>query len=69
MNGNNRRASYDAKSFDSFGVEYIPKKFKKIIGNKNVITNIYRIQPYDLIMCCYSRIEFIDLMLKWFHVI
>ena len=68
MNANNRRASYDAKWFDSFGVEYIPKEIKKIIGNKNVITNIYRIQACDLIMCWYSRLELIDLMLKWFYV-
>ena len=26
--------------FDSFGVEYIPKKIRKFIGNKNIITNI-----------------------------
>ena len=30
--------------FDSFGVEHIPKEIRKIIGNKNIITNIYRIQ-------------------------
>ena len=29
--------------FDSFGVEHIPKEIKKFIGNKNIITNIYRI--------------------------
>ena len=27
--------------FDSFGVEHIPKKIRKFIGNKNIITNIY----------------------------
>ena len=37
--------------FDSFGVEDIPKEIKKFIGNKNIITNIYRIQAYDSIMC------------------
>ena len=26
--------------FDCFGVEYITKKYKKIIGNKNITTNI-----------------------------
>ena len=26
VNGNNRKASYDAIYFDSFGVEYIPKE-------------------------------------------
>ena len=30
--------------FDSFGVEYVPKEIRSFIGNKNVITNIYRIQ-------------------------
>ena len=37
--------------FDSFGVEHIPKEIKKFSGNKNVISNIYRIQAYDLIRC------------------
>ena len=37
--------------FDSFGVEHIPKETKKFIGNKNVVTNIYRIQAYNSIMC------------------
>ena len=40
--------------FDSFGVEHIPKELMKFIGsssnNKNIITNIYRIQAYDSIM-------------------
>ena len=35
--------------FDSFEVEQIPKEIKKSIGNKNIITNIYRIQAYDSI--------------------
>ena len=30
--------------FDSFGVKHIPKEIKKFKGNKNIITNIYRIQ-------------------------
>ena len=37
--------------FDSFGVEHVPKEIKKVIGNKNMITIIYRIQAYDSIMC------------------
>ena len=28
--------------FDSFGVEHIPKEVRKFIGNKNIATNIYR---------------------------
>ena len=50
--------------FDSFGVEHIPKEIKKFITHKNIITNIYRIQTYDLIMCEYFCIGFIDFMVK-----
>ena len=39
--------------FHSFGVEYIPKEIQKFIRDKNIITNIYRIQAYDSIMCGY----------------
>ena len=49
--------------FDSFGVEHIPKEIKTFIGNKNIKTNIFRIQTYDLIMCGYFWIGFIDFML------
>ena len=50
--------------FDSFGVEHIPKETKKFITHKNIITNIYRIQTYDSIMCEYFCIRFIDFMVK-----
>ena len=50
--------------FDIFGVEHIPNEIKKFIGNENIITNIYRIQTYDSIMCGYFCIGFIDFMLK-----
>ena len=50
--------------FDSFGVEHIPKEIRKFIRNKNVKTNIYRIQAYNSIMCGYFCIGFIDFMLK-----
>ena len=50
--------------FDSFGVEHISKEIKKIIGNKRIITNIYRIQAYDSIMREYFCIGFIDFILK-----
>ena len=43
VNGNNRRTACDAIYFDSLGIKRIPKEIKKIIGNKNIITNIYRI--------------------------
>ena len=44
VNGNNGRASSDTIFFESFGVEEIPKEIKKFIRNKNIMTNIYRIQ-------------------------
>ena len=44
VNGNNRRASYNAICFDNLGAEHIPKEIKKSLGNKNIIRNIYRIQ-------------------------
>ena len=49
--------------FDSFGVEHIPKEIKKFIKNKNIKTNIFRIQAYKSIMCGYFCIGFIDFIL------
>ena len=39
--------------FDSFRVEHIPKEIKKFITNKNIISNIFRIEAYDSVMCGY----------------
>ena len=64
MNGNNGRTSFDAIYFDSFGIEHVTKEIKKFIVKKNIVTNIYRIQAYDSIMCGCFYIEFIDFMLK-----
>ena len=36
---------------DSFGVERIPKEIKAFIKNRNIKTNVFRIQAYDSIMC------------------
>ena len=60
---NNKTVTY----LDSFGVEHIPKEIIKFIesgfpDNKNIITNIYRIQAYDSIMCGYFCIGFINFM-------
>ena len=55
---NNKTITY----FDSFGVEHIPKEIIKLISNKKIITNIYRIQAYDSKMCGYVCIEFINFM-------
>ena len=39
--------------FDSFGIEHISKVIKRFIENKNIITNICRMQSCDLISCEY----------------
>ena len=43
---NNNNVTY----FDSFGVEHIPKEIIKFVENRNIKTNIFRIQAYDSIM-------------------
>ena len=53
----------DVIYFDSFGVEHIPQEIKAFINNKNIITNIFRIQANDSIMCGYFCIALIDFML------
>ena len=50
--------------FDSFGVKYIHKETKKFIGDKNIMTNIYRIKANDSMLCGYFCIGFIDFMLE-----
>ena len=57
---NNKSVTY----FDSFGIEHIPKEVKKLRGNRSIISNIYRIQNYDSIMCGYFCIGFIDYTFK-----
>ena len=41
INGDN------VKYFDSFGVEHSPKEVEKFIGNKDITTDVFRIQAYD----------------------
>ena len=53
----------DITYFDSFGVEHIPKEIGHFIGNKNIKTNIYRIQANNWMMCGFFCIGFIDFML------
>ena len=50
--------------FDSFGIEHIPKEIEHAIDNKEIKTNIFRLQAYDSIMCGYYCIEFINYMLQ-----
>ena len=54
----------EAIYFDSFGIEPIPDEINKYIGNKNIKSNIFRLQAYDSIMCGYYCIKFINYMLK-----
>ena len=58
----------DITYFDSFGVEHIPKEIIKFINrpsqNINIMTNIFRTQSYDSIICGYFCIGFIDFMFK-----
>ena len=53
----------NVSDFESFIVEHFPKEIKTFIGNKNIKTNISRIQAYDSVMCGYFCIGFIDFML------
>ena len=46
LNANDDNVTY----FDSFRVEYISNEIRKFIGNKNIKTNVYRIQTYDSVM-------------------
>ena len=50
--------------FNSFGVEHIPKEIKEFAKNKNIKTNIFRVQANDSVMWGYFCIVFIDFMLK-----
>ena len=62
----------DVTYFYSFGVEHVPKEIIKFINrssfsdlhNKNMKTNIFRIQAYDSIMWGYFCIGFINFMFK-----
>ena len=70
-NENNNNNNNSVFYFDSFFVEHIPKEIKAFINslsssalhNKNIITNIFKIQAYNSIMCGYFCIGFIDFML------
>ena len=53
----------DVNYFDSFGVEHILKDIILCISSKNIVTNIFRVQVFDSIMCRFFFIGFIDHML------
>ena len=47
---------------DSFVVEHIPEKIKRFIGNKSIITNIFRVKTYNSMMHGYFCNRFVDFM-------
>ena len=55
---NNNTVTY----FDSFGVDHIPKEIIRFIDDKNIITNIFRTQAYDSIICGYFCMGSINFM-------
>ena len=59
MYASNNSATY----FGSFEVEHIPKEIKTFINNSTIVTNIFRIQADDSIMCGYFCVGLIDFML------
>ena len=59
---NNKIVTYGVELIVTFGVEHIPKEIMKFIARKKIITNIYRMQTYDSIMCGYFCIGFINFM-------
>ena len=55
----------DVTYFNSFGVEHIPKEIRTFIGNKNIKTNIFRIQTNDSVICgYYFALDFLILCLQ-----
>ena len=45
------------------GVEHDPEEIKEFIWNKNRKANIFRVQGNDSVMCGYSCIGFIDIVI------
>ena len=45
------------------GVERVPEEIKEFLGNKNIITNIFRVQANNSVTCGYFCIGFIDFVL------
>ena len=49
--------------FDSFGIEHVPDEIKNFTRHKNIISNIFRVQESNSIMCGYFCVGFIHFML------
>ena len=44
-------------------MEHVPEVIKNLVGTKNIIANIFRVQVHDSVMCRYFCIGFINFML------
>ena len=55
---------FEKCNIDRFGVEHISKRIRKLVENKIITKNIYRMLAYDSIICGYFCVEFIDFMLN-----
>ena len=64
MNSNTETSCNVVAYFYNSGDENIPKETKKFMDNKNITTNIYRIQTYDLLVWGYFCIKFIEFIFK-----
>ena len=51
----------DVTYFDSFEVEHIRKDIRTFVNNKNIKTNIFRIQEFDSIMRGYFLLDLLIL--------
>ena len=53
----------DAAYFDSFDIAHDHKEIKRFIGNKNMQTNIFKVQTHNSVMCGYFCVVFINFFL------
>ena len=53
-----------ATYFDSFGIEHIPMEIMEFLVGKNILSNIYRVQAYDSVLCGYFCIKFLEHMFR-----
>ena len=53
----------DVNYFDSFAVEHIPKEIKEVVRNKNIKTNIFRIQA----LLTFNNVWLLLHRIYWFY--
>ena len=60
----NINTDYMRNHFTFFAIFFYLPTSRTFKGNKNVTTNIYKLEAYDSIMCGYFSIGFDDFVLK-----